>query len=1105
MKMNDNKITLKELITEYGLPLDVKKSWWFGDYYFRAEKLQRTGMISGTVYKDGEKYESKSFSQSEIMQLLNPEQAPKASKESKKKASTPLPNPNKLDLDISHYTKGETKLFVKKGESVKPAIFDHFDEEKGQVLIYVIQEGETKPGFYLFPQTKFVFPNKDDARSKIDKEARRFGMSPSRNIVSAFKKMPKSRKPSENTSEEHEYERGYHKNVDGKLKDDLRVPEEKKREAQYDLAHADEELREEIVAARENKYIIDDHTIISHKMRKETADTRIFFAQKEISRLEGIRTKPYFARIDCGESMRDLHTVYLGNDDIDGYVVSWRNAEYGNAYYQSAILQGREDIVLALKRIVDITYGNFNGYEDEISLYAAKDIAEIENKEVVEGKTDELLNRLLLESRADKQVHDIIKTIQSEQYDIITSDFRQNAVINGCAGSGKTMIMYHRLSYMAYNYQAYLGKTFDPNFVYIVSPSSFFDSSNDELLTKLSIDSVYQAPFGNLVDKLLDLYCSKKLIVPFYGLTSYVDAQGEAPTEFFSASEFNTFNKALKDVDESSLAYKQWVVSLANQFLSQQEFKEFDFDTVPVNANEVSSIFASSDYYYNECFVKKNSKESKFYSKQAITGISLENVITSLNRKYGKTSTQYKQRTKKINKYLPFLRCCLTLKTKRNFDSEVSTDIADFWNLLDNTKAFEKMISIILAEKLLECILAPADAEMGYILSCLYVYKNMYGKQQSEEIKLYFLRSLSKKYGSIVSEDALIFVDEFQNYSAFELQCLKEAYESPVFNLFGDYDQRIEDKGASLKSKLKSILDDPNAYNINVNYRNAKQITEFINQRVHKNMQSIGVNGTVTETALAECDFKVSNRTAIICKDSKTTLMFLKRYVDAKLINDATSTKEIIADKYTLMTVADCKGLEFDTVYVFDYGMTDNEKYVAYTRALDALVVISDDLDAIKKAEEAAERKRKEDERIALEARKKEEDHQKYLVEKQKAEREFNKKQNEAREAEEKKKQNDQRKQEENKKKETYVRCFATYNKSSNVIELTEAIVLLGTIADWQDSKQLIEKIKNKIADIAANEQKQKYRLQKVCQYCGGSFKGLFVKTCRSCGKKKDY
>ena len=31
------------------------------------------------------------------------------------------------------------------------------------------------------------------------------------------------------------------------------------------------------------------------------------------------------------------------------------------------------------------------------------------------------------------------------------------------------------------------------------------------------------------------------------------------------------------------------------------------------------------------------------------------------------------------------------------------------------------------------------------------------------------------------------------------------------------------------------------------------------------------------------------------------------------------------------------------------------------------------------------------------------------------------------------------------------------------------------------------------------------YRSQGKCQYCGGTFKGLFSKACSSCGKKKDY
>lgn len=28
---------------------------------------------------------------------------------------------------------------------------------------------------------------------------------------------------------------------------------------------------------------------------------------------------------------------------------------------------------------------------------------------------------------------------------------------------------------------------------------------------------------------------------------------------------------------------------------------------------------------------------------------------------------------------------------------------------------------------------------------------------------------------------------------------------------------------------------------------------------------------------------------------------------------------------------------------------------------------------------------------------------------------------------------------------------------------------------------------------------------QGLCQYCGGTFKGLFIKKCTTCGKAKDY
>jgi len=45
----------------------------------------------------------------------------------------------------------------------------------------------------------------------------------------------------------------------------------------------------------------------------------------------------------------------------------------------------------------------------------------------------------------------------------------------------------------------------------------------------------------------------------------------------------------------------------------------------------------------------------------------------------------------------------------------------------------------------------------------------------------------------------------------------------------------------------------------------------------------------------------------------------------------------------------------------------------------------------------------------------------------------------------------------------------------------------------------------SKLHDIGPITIEQKRKLQGLCQYCGGKFKGLFPKKCTVCGKKKDY
>ena len=94
------------------------------------------------------------------------------------------------------------------------------------------------------------------------------------------------------------------------------------------------------------------------------------------------------------------------------------------------------------------------------------------------------------------------------------------------------------------------------------------------------------------------------------------------------------------------------------------------------------------------------------------------------------------------------------------------------------------------------------------------------------------------------------------------------------------------------------------------------------------------------------------------------------------------------------------------------------------------------------------------------------------------------------------------------------------------------AINLFKEIGDWKDSTEKLRQCEEKVAKLEAllsekekqerariaeekrqeeirlKEQKErqaKYRQAGLCQHCGGEIKGLFVKKCVKCGKKKDY
>lgn len=158
--------------------------------------------------------------------------------------------------------------------------------------------------------------------------------------------------------------------------------------------------------------------------------------------------QPYFGRIVYDDlTYESSECCYIGKNGIsknqtDVVIVDWR-APVSNVYYENGLgrgmyhVPGAMDVEIHLhqKRTYDISAGTLHGYYDD-------DIA----------ANDDLLVKYLSQNK-DAVLGDIIATIQKEQNTIIRDLPNKNIIVQGVAGSGKTTVALHRISYLLYNYE----------------------------------------------------------------------------------------------------------------------------------------------------------------------------------------------------------------------------------------------------------------------------------------------------------------------------------------------------------------------------------------------------------------------------------------------------------------------------------------------------------------------------------------------------------------------------------------------------------------------------------------------------------------------------
>ena len=685
--------------------------------------------------------------------------------------------------------------------------------------------------------------------------------------------------------------------------------------------------------------------------------------------------EPYFARMDVEDDKDGYNSYYIGKRGDEGLeIVDWR-APLARRYYQKSRISFKINdfnYKLVLRRALRTKSGKVVDMQNEY--LSVKDYL---SKEEIGGRDEEIIFdpflREVIKSRKEKSgITDIIDTIQEKQYEIITLPEDARFVVQGIAGSGKTMIMLHRLSYIMYN-----NECVRPHDVLVITPSDSFNAFIDELSTVLELEKVktstieryflrllsgqginlesrmerserppvayleyiysqnfiadVQKKLGKIYDGVRGMFASEECI----GMADEVLSRCRRQTELYEKiknSSLRVRRCVLGEIKEKTgggLYYTKPFRMLFNCVGDITEFLTLSRDDPRM---DTYSFFYRQllSFYKAIRHVRRHAEKicSDAVSDLTLLSEAVDKEIFDLSRyRMNVGGTEVLTYSERIEKRK-------ALKKETETISECVREIGDLFSAVcdfaDVLKGEGNLVSIGKCEN-------SVDVARFFYGEIIKKSRKKYGVRASAVYPsdAYALCLLLCKLGYDLSpKHSFVFVDEGQDISEGEYYVLKYVNERARFNVFGDLKQNITPyRGLKDWSVVEKDI-----YVLNQNYRNTNQIVDFVSRELNIDMQSIGCDGSeivyLQPRKVTGWLTPVKGLKAVITTEARLAEFSRKNY------NIIRETGNISKTRINLMTVYENKGLEFTAVAVADSDMTDNEKYIAYTRALKELAVV---------------------------------------------------------------------------------------------------------------------------------------------------------------------
>lgn len=728
------------------------------------------------------------------------------------------------------------------------------------------------------------------------------------------------------------------------------------------------ELKGEIaeIRAREN-YSAEDYRAILEKNAEIAAE------YKKRDAYKCFFSEPYFARMDVVDEKEGYNSYYIGKKgDVNLEIVDWR-APLAVRYYQKSRVSftiNEYEYRTVLRRALSVKNGKLLGFKNEY--LSVKDVL---SPEEIAGRDEEILFdpylRSIIKSRKDDtQIRDIIQTIQEKQFEIITRPERESFVLQGCAGSGKTMILLHRLSYLMYN-----NENLRPHDVLVITPSDSFNAFIDELAQVLELQRVKTVTLKNYFFQVLageGISLTEKLSAERepeaylrYVYSGRFAADTKKRIEGIYDGLYGIFaDEACREVAERLLAdcktrqerylkIKNASVRIRRAVLGEmKESKEGGFYFTKPFRTLMSAFVQAEDFlgfvlneeartpdYFFRQFVE-------FYRSAHFLSANGEKIFAGAEADLNELVNQLEKEIFDLKRYRRKLggtevyTYAERIEKREELKRETEKSLATVRDMGAGLELFREFFEVVR--------LTGIGADLGKCKNGVDIARWLYRETVQKQKKKYGMKGIYPSDGyalcavlaaagrKLTPRFGLVFIDEGQDVSPDEYALLKQINSDAAFNVFGDLKQNITPfRGVKDWSVLGC-----NEYTLNRNYRNTNEIVEFVSGVLDVDMSAIGLAGSevkrIRQNKVSGFFREKQGLKAVIAKEEYLPL-FAKR--GFKMLS---AGGNISKTKINVMSVYESKGLEFSAVAVYDKDMTENEKYIAYTRALRDLAIIEE-------------------------------------------------------------------------------------------------------------------------------------------------------------------